>query len=115
MCPDGRVGQVDGDAGEADGGDGLAGHPVVDQDAAAGRPGEALELLRKKENQAQQLGLWLRPDVCNLIHINLKIFEKKIVPLSLVYRWLDNTQIYEKSILRESRNMVKWRILHWWG
>jgi hypothetical protein len=60
-CPDGRVWQVGGDAGEADGGDGVTGRPAVDQGTVAGHPGDAgdeeghvvLVLLHSEENQAQ--------------------------------------------------------------
>jgi hypothetical protein len=54
-------GQVGGDAGEANGGDGFAGRPAKDQGAVAGRPGDAggeagqvvLVLVFSEENQAQ--------------------------------------------------------------
>ena len=41
MCPDGRVGQVGGDAGEPDSGAGVTGRPAVDQGAVAGLPEES--------------------------------------------------------------------------
>ncbi len=61
MGSDGGLGQVSGDACEANSGDGVAGSPAVDQGAVAGRPGDAggeagqvaLILLLCEENQAQ--------------------------------------------------------------
>jgi hypothetical protein len=41
MCPDGRVGQVGGDAGEPDSGAGVTERPAVDQGAVAGLPEES--------------------------------------------------------------------------
>ena len=61
MGSDGGLGKVGGDAREANGGDGVAGSPAIDQGAITGRPGDAggeagqltLMLLCCEENQAQ--------------------------------------------------------------
>ncbi len=59
MGSDGGLQQVDGDACEANGGDGVAGSPAVDQGAVAGRPGDAgggtLALARCRRFHPQKL------------------------------------------------------------
>ncbi len=63
MCPDGHVGQVGGDAGEAHSGADVTGRPAVDQGAVAGHPEDAgveagqvvLVLLPSEENQANDM------------------------------------------------------------
>jgi len=106
VAANGVVRKDGGDTGEMDGGNGVTGGPAVDEGAPAGRPRDAgneagkmtAALLGCEEGDEQQLGLWLWPDVGNLLDPDLENFVEKVVALLAVHGGFDHTQINEDSI-----------------
>jgi len=109
-----------GDASEADGGDGVAWCPAVDEGAPARGPGDAGDeagemptvLLSSEESHEEQLGLWLRPDISDLFDLDLKVFDQEIVALLYINRVLDDAQVDEYCVCREGGDVVERRVLH---
>jgi hypothetical protein len=85
MLSDGGVWQRGGDAGEADGGDGIARRPAV------------IRIWARFRTPHQQIREDLR---------------EEIIPLFRGYRWLHHTKIDENCVCRESRDVVEVRHLH---
>ena len=57
-----------------------------------------------KKATKQQLGLWLRPDIGDLLDPDLEVFNEEIIPLLDVDGRLDHTEVDENRVGGERRN-----------
>ena len=94
--------------------------PPMDQGASTGgprdagdKPGEvAAVLFRSEKGHKQQLGLWLRPDIGDLLDLNLEVLDEEVVPLLDVDRRLDRAEVDEDRFGGEHGDVMERRILH---
>ena len=69
-------------------------------------------LLRSEESYIQQLRLWLRPDVEDLLDLDFQVLDEEVIPLLDIDIGLDHAEVDEDRVSRERRDVVERRILH---